>query len=159
MTRAKISFHAWLCVATVWGSLALSRPALAQANPLEQVSSRLAPLNLTPDQQSRLGSLVAAESPKFKPLRRALRQAEASFLRADPADSQAVDGSAQQIGDAVKAMAMEIGSFRAGLAQILTPAQQSQLQSLKMQAVYRKLLNGGGGGGGGAAQADDAGND
>jgi len=160
--QPKFPFCSWLVAVPVLGVLTLAVPATAQTaapgTAFGQISSRLTALNLTPDQQSRVNALIATEQSRFIPLRKALRQAEMAFVRAGATDAGATDAAAQEIGDATKNVAVEIGNLRAGIAEILTPTQQAQLQSAQVAQFYRRLLTGGmdagtGGGRGHAAGA------
>lgn len=110
---------------------------------LAHLSHFLAPLNLTAAQQSQLAAIVATESPKFDELRKTQHDSMMALLKSDPADAQAVAQAAQIIGDNAKQTVLEVGSLRASLAHLLTPAQQTQLTAKKLNWLCAGLLMGG----------------
>ena len=143
MPSGKVSLNSCF----IGAALLFGTPALA-AGALDQISARLAPLNLTAAQQMQIDNLLAAEQPKFATLGKDLRHAEKGLL----ANRESPNQAATDVGNAVRNLALEIESLQSGLNQILTPDQQANMSSLKLEAVYKKLLTGGGKGGGGGGQ-------
>ena len=109
---------------------------------LAHLSHFLAPLDLTAAQKSQLAAIVATESPKFAELRKTRHDSMMALFKSDPADTQSVARTAQIIGDNAKQMVLEMGSMRASVAHLLTPAQQAQLTARKLNMWCAGMLMG-----------------
>jgi len=152
MSSTRMPLKTFLMAAPVFGCLVWGGAASAQSS-LDQISARMAPLNLTPTQQSQLNSLIASETPRFASLSRELRRGENDLIKGGVSPDQA----ASEIGDAAKNLALEIATLNSGINQMLTPSQQADLPSIRLSTIYKKLLSGGGKGGGGGHHGQGSG--
>ena len=106
---------------------------------LDEIVARLAPLDLSDDQQTMLEELIAHENPKVTSLVKTLRKAEKALLKhKGPAEEAAIE-----VGVAARNMAIEVASLQESVSEILTPGQRAKLASVKLQQFFRKLLMGG----------------
>jgi Spy/CpxP family protein refolding chaperone len=137
--------------------IALIAPAQAAAQKqgaLANLGKILAPLNLTPVQDVQLAALAAAEQPKLAKLRKALRADAENLLGA--ADTASASTAAESFGGDAKNLAIEVGTLRVAVEQILTPQQKAQLSITKVSALYKRLLLGNTGPGRKDAAPDNA---